>query len=170
MGAEVIGNWDRMQQRLATLAARARAGLAAAAPAVGAVMVGAIRAEMHSVRPGLHPFSEGEKGDPDPLTGGPMEYRIEYRVEPGGSGVWAVWAGVPAGRLAWLARIHEHGVTIGVTTRMRRYMATRGLFIREDTEYITIPARPFVRPGLAVVPGLVRVRIGAALRAAWREP
>lgn len=47
--------------------------------------------------------------------------------------------------VAELAIVHEFGTKIPVTDKMRKYLATQGLFLKKSTEYITIPARPAVR-------------------------
>jgi hypothetical protein len=106
----------------------------------------------------LHPFTVKEKArkrrDPRNLisTGfyvehiGVMEekkgkgytYRVGYTTEEHPSGI----------AMGKLGRILEYGTRIKVTPRMRRYLAWRGLFLRAETEYITIPARPHFGPTL----------------------
>lgn len=49
--------------------------------------------------------------------------------------------------LADLAKVHEYGVTIEVTPKMRAYLHSIGLHLREDTTYIRIPERSFIRAG-----------------------
>ena len=49
--------------------------------------------------------------------------------------------------LAGLARVHEYGVTIEVTPKMRAYLHSIGLHLREDTTHIRIPERSFIRAG-----------------------
>lgn len=64
-------------------------------------------------------------------------------------------AGVFAGKkhpdsdidLADLAKIHEYGVTIEVTPKMRAYLHSIGLHLRKDTTHIRIPERSFIRAG-----------------------
>ena len=51
------------------------------------------------------------------------------------------------GENAWLAGIHEYGLKILVTNKMRRYLASQGLYLRADTKYINIPERSFLRNG-----------------------
>ena len=46
----------------------------------------------------------------------------------------------------WKASIHEYGVIIPVTDKMRAYMAAMGFPLRQTTEFIKIPARPFMGP------------------------
>jgi hypothetical protein len=46
-----------------------------------------------------------------------------------------------------IATVHEFGVKIAVTPKMRGYLAWRGLHLRRSTTHITIPERSFVRQG-----------------------
>ena len=48
-------------------------------------------------------------------------------------------------KLLMIARVQEYGVKIEVTDKMRGYLASQGLFLRGDTQYITIPERSYVR-------------------------
>ena len=51
------------------------------------------------------------------------------------------------GEQAWLAGIHEYGCKIKVTDKMRAYLHSQGLHLKDSTEYITIPERAFLRNG-----------------------
>lgn len=51
------------------------------------------------------------------------------------------------GENAWLAGIHEYGLKILVTEKMRKYLASQGLYLRAETKYINIPERSFLRNG-----------------------
>lgn len=57
-----------------------------------------------------------------------------------------VQAGV-FGEQAWLAGIHEYGCKIKVTDKMRAFLHSQGLHLKDSTEYITIPERAFLRNG-----------------------
>lgn len=46
-----------------------------------------------------------------------------------------------------LAKIHEYGVNINVTDKMRGYLATQGLHLKASTTVIHIPERSFIRNG-----------------------
>lgn len=46
-----------------------------------------------------------------------------------------------------LAKIHEYGVTINVTDKMRGYLASQGLHLKKTTTTIHIPERSFIRNG-----------------------
>lgn len=58
-----------------------------------------------------------------------------------------VEVGIFGGEEAWLAGIHEYGCNIKVTPKMRAYLHTQGLHLKESTEYIKIPERAFMRNG-----------------------
>lgn len=51
------------------------------------------------------------------------------------------------GEQAWLAGIHEYGCKIEVTDKMRAYLHSQGLHLRNSTKFITIPERAFLRNG-----------------------
>ncbi len=42
------------------------------------------------------------------------------------------------------SRIHQFGGKITVTPRMRAYLRYKGIYLRKNTQYITIPARPYL--------------------------
>lgn len=46
-----------------------------------------------------------------------------------------------------LAKIHEYGCLIPVTDKMRGYLASQGLHLKQSTKFITIPERSFIRNG-----------------------
>ena len=47
--------------------------------------------------------------------------------------------------IAMIAGVNEFGMKIGVTKKMRNYLASQGLHLRKDTDYINIPERPAIR-------------------------
>lgn len=161
MGAQLVGNWDRADRRFHALGEKIRVQVAKAERAVGQALVAGIRAEMHAVGPQLHPFSAERKGTDDPLVGGELERQITYRVTPGGG---SVWAGIPAGPFARIARIQEDGATIEVTPAMRAHLHAEGLHLRVDTTHVVVPARPFVGPGLAKARRPTREILKAAVK------
>lgn len=59
----------------------------------------------------------------------------------------AVEVGVLKGESAWLASIHEYGCDIPVTKKMRKYLASQGLYLSKNTTHIHIPERSFLRTG-----------------------
>lgn len=46
-----------------------------------------------------------------------------------------------------LAEIHEYGININVTPKMRGFLHFEGLHLRKDTKRINIPERSFIRAG-----------------------
>lgn len=59
----------------------------------------------------------------------------------------SVEVGVFKGKNAWLAGIHEYGVNIEVTRRMRAFLHHMGVHLRKSTTHIIIPERSFLRSG-----------------------
>lgn len=59
----------------------------------------------------------------------------------------AVEVGVLQGESAWLASIHEYGCDIPVTEKMRVFLHSQGLHLKESTTHIHIPERSFLRSG-----------------------
>lgn len=58
-----------------------------------------------------------------------------------------VQVGVLQGDHAWLAGIHEYGCDIPVTPKMRAFLHSQGLHLKESTTHIHIPERSFLRSG-----------------------
>lgn len=65
--------------------------------------------------------------------------------------------------MARLAAVHEFGMEINVTDKMRKYLAVTGLHLKASTTTITIPERSFLREGL----DRARAKIETALTAAF---
>ena len=58
-----------------------------------------------------------------------------------------VKVGALKGDHAWLAGIHEYGLSIEVTPKMRAYLHGQGLHLNPNTTHIKIPERSFLRTG-----------------------
>lgn len=58
-----------------------------------------------------------------------------------------VEVGVIRGEHAWLAPIHEYGLDILVTDKMRAFLHRNGLHLKSSTTHIHIPERSFLRSG-----------------------
>lgn len=58
-----------------------------------------------------------------------------------------VKVGALRGDHAWLAGIHEYGVDIEVTPKMRAFLHYNGLHLKDSTTHIKIPERSFLRTG-----------------------
>lgn len=54
---------------------------------------------------------------------------------------------VVGSRDPWLAGIHEYGVKILITPKMRVWLHANGLHVKDSTTHITIPERAFLRNG-----------------------
>ncbi len=76
----------------------------------------------------------------------------------------AVKAGVPDGEQAWLAGIHEFGVNIAVTPKMRAWLHANGLHLSPNTTSIHIPERSFLRNGFDASRGEVKKQAERALK------
>lgn len=52
-------------------------------------------------------------------------------------------------QILMIARVHEFGVKIKVTPKMRGFLAgVKGIYLRSDTTHINIPERSYIRAGL----------------------
>lgn len=164
---ELTGDWKKAAKKFASLERAMQAAVARAGTRLGPDLAQAIRVEMGGSFPRLHPFTAERKGAETPLVGGDLEQAITFRVTPQGR-AFVVWAGVAPGPLGRVARVQEYGCTIAVTDRMRAYLHAEGLHLAASTEYVTIPPRPFVRPGLRRARGLVRAALTRELRGVFR--
>jgi len=164
---ELIGDWKKAAKKFANLDREMRAAVARAGARLGPEVAQAIRVEMGGSFPRLHPFTAEAKGSDRPLVGGELEQALTFRVTPRGNAL-VVWAGIAPGPLGRVARVQEYGCTIAVTDRMRAYLHAEGLHLSAATEYIAIPPRPFVRPGLRRARGLVRAALKRELRPVLR--
>ena len=57
----------------------------------------------------------------------------------------SVSIGVLKGESQWLAGIHEFGLDIEVTPKMRAFLHREGLHLKDSTTHIHIPERAFLR-------------------------
>ena len=55
--------------------------------------------------------------------------------------------GPPKNNPAYRGMIHEYGVAINVTPKMRGFLHSIGIHIKQSTGQIVIPSRPFMRSG-----------------------
>ncbi|AOH54483.1 hypothetical protein ABE28_008970 [Peribacillus muralis] len=51
------------------------------------------------------------------------------------------------GEQQMIAGVHEYGIQINVTPKMRGFLASKGLHLKKSTTHITIPERSFIRSG-----------------------
>lgn len=93
----------------------------------------------------LHPFTIAMKGSSKPLIDhGDLLGSVGFRFIDENT----IFVGVhrKAADGTDVAAVHEYGVRIKVTPKMRAYLHARGLHLKKTTTEIFIPARPFVRP------------------------
>lgn len=86
------------------------------------------------------------KGTKPLIDNGDLIGSITYEDADGG-----VWIGARRGRrtkdgkdVVDIADVHERGRTIKVTPKMRAYLHSQGLHLKPTTQYIHIPARPYI--------------------------
>lgn len=165
-GGMTLSGWSSARARFGALGERLRGAFVAANREAGPILVRHVREAMEAVvRPELHPFTAETKGSEKPLSGGAMEAAVTWRANFLGSG-GGVWVGLPAGEMATIGRVHEFGVTIEVTDRMRGYLHAQGLHLAPDTLAVVIPPRPFLRPGIERARAELRRLYRARLRRA----
>jgi hypothetical protein len=51
------------------------------------------------------------------------------------------------GHTKMVAVVQEFGISIGVTGKMRKYLASQGLYLKKTTQHIKIPERSYIRAG-----------------------
>lgn len=99
--------------------------------------------------------SQGRSGAESPPLSSATEYIYSQYGEPDGSGLLnhietgadassqgvIAWVGVPKGKPTIVAIVQDKGATIGVTPKMRGFLATRGIFLRANTMAIIVPGR-----------------------------
>ncbi len=94
----------------------------------------------------LHPFTIIRKSSSKPLIDhGDLIGSVTYQVLDDND---KIFIGVNKGKEVNIAIVQEFGCTIRVTPKMRAYLHYQGLHLKESTEFIHIPARPFLRPVL----------------------
>lgn len=108
-----------------------------------------------------HLDHQGRGGQPPPLSDATKKI-YEQSGEPDGSGIrdhivteyratrhlFRGLVGIPKGKPGLVAQVQDQGAIIRVTEKMRGYLAAHGIFLRQDTEYIEIPARKFWQQSL----------------------
>ena len=147
--SSLSGDWDRLETILNP--SRLTAGIQQAAARVGNYGASQVKKGIVSGAPGgqkfapLSPVTIARKGSSKPLIDkGDLVVSITYQVIDADN----VFVGVKKGKEANIAAVHEFGCTIGVTPKMRAYLHHQGVHLRASTQYIHIPARPFLRPVL----------------------
>lgn len=112
----------------------------------------------------LHPFTVARKGSSRPLVDhGDMLNSVNVQF-PSDLVAMVGVNRMSADGKANIAAVQEFGATIGVTDKMRGYLARQGLHLRRDTVAIVIPARPFVGPAWEESRDDVREIMGNSVR------
>ena len=147
--SELSGDWSRLDQILDP--SRIAAGVKQAAERVGNYGASEVKKGIVSGVPGgqtfapLSPVTVARKGSSKPLVDkGDLVGSITYQVIDANN----VFVGVKKGKEHNIAAVHEFGCTISVTPKMRAYLHHQGIHLKASTQYIHIPARPFLRPVL----------------------
>ena len=141
--SELIGDWNKLSKVLNS--GRFKAQLAAATERVGNYGASEIKKGIVSGKNFApnHPYTAAKKGSSKPLIDkGDLLGSVTYDVINSN----AVFIGV--NKNANIAAVHEFGCTIKVTPKMRAYLHYNGLHLKASTQYINIPARPFIRPAI----------------------
>ena len=98
--------------------------------------------------PPLHPFTIERKGSSQPLKDkGELYNSITHKIEHKGS-VRIIKVGL-FGEIAKIGAVHEFGAEIEVTPKMRAFLHSQGLHLRQSTIKIIIPERSFLRSTLS---------------------
>ena len=147
--SELSGDWARLDEILNP--ARIAAGVRQAAARVGNFGASQVKKGIVSGAPGGQAFVPNSsltverKGSSRPLIDhGDLVGSITYEVVDSSS----VFIGVKKGKEHNIAAVHEFGCTIAVTPKMRAYLHHQGVHLKASTQFIHIPARPFLRPVL----------------------
>src|SRR5690625_1811632 len=72
----------------------------------------------------------------------------------------------PSGDILYtIAHVHEYGVNIKVTDKMRGWFLSQGMPLRKGTTHIKIPERSYFRTGFDANKGAIETRIEEKLNA-----
>ena len=97
-----------------------------------------------------HPLTILLKGGDQPLREtGSLADGVEVFMVRKGSGQIDFLVGFGPGMLGRRAALHEDGAVFPMTEGRRRFFAAFGIYIRADTQFIFIPARPIFARALA---------------------
>ena len=147
--SRLTGDWGKLETILNP--SRLAAGIQQAAARVGNYGASEVKKGIVSGAPGGHKFASNSpmtiarKGSSKPLIDkGDLVGSITYQVIDANN----VFIGVKKGKEVNIAAVHEFGCTIQVTPKMRAYFHYQGVHLKASTQYIHIPARPFLRPVL----------------------
>ena len=147
--SELTGDWDKLNNLLNPQRMKNKLHQAAAkAGNYGASEVKKGIVSGKNFAPN-HPYTVAKKGSSKPLIDkGDLIGSVTYEVFNNDNAVFiGVKKTVKNGEnVANIAAVHEFGCTIKVTPKMRAYLHYNGLHLKNSTQYIHIPARPFLSP------------------------
>lgn len=72
--------------------------------------------------------------------------------------------GIPDGKPSMIAKVQDRGATIRVTSRMRGWLAYRGIYLNPKTKVIRTPARRFWRKSWSQVRSRSRAKLKQIMR------
>ena len=147
--SKLSGDWVKLETILNP--SRIAAGVKQAAARVGNYGASEVKRGIVSGAPGGQKFVpnspitiERKKSSSPLIDNGDLVGSVTYQVIDDNN----IFIGVKKGKEANIAAVHEFGCTIRVTPKMRAYLHHQGVHLRASTQYIHIPARPFLRPVL----------------------
>lgn len=157
MPVEFFGDWDKAMKILHNMDKKYERAKKRALTKVGQYLIRKIRRGIRDQKPGgedydpLHPFTVMRKGSSKAMIDdGDFIGSITMKLD-GDSlfvGVLKQARGSDGEELVNIAEVHEYGVEIQVTEKMRNYLHAVGLHLKATTSVIKIPARPTFGPVL----------------------
>lgn len=154
--ARKTGDWRKVAAILNGIGPRFQAARKVGLERLGLQAEGDLKRGMRSGAPGgkaypaNHPFTVAKKGSSKPMIHhGDLWNAITHKVLDDmhvGIGVMSSASGKDGVGLVNLALIHEFGIYIPVTPKMRGYLGHQGLHLKQSTRFIRIPARPTFGP------------------------
>lgn len=153
----LTGEWDSCMTWFQTFSSRLEQALNRGQERACLLLVRTIKQGVESGHPvggqaftPLHWFTIQEKGNDRPLIEqGDLLNSIKFKKV----GFQSWFVGIFRGEVhhsgfktVELATIMENGALIPVTMEMHTYLASKGFVLHPQTQYIHIPARPFLRP------------------------
>ena len=150
--SELTGDWGKLANLLDP--SRLKGKLHQAAARVGNYGASEVKKGIRSGAPAgqkfapLHPATIAHKGSSKPLIDkGDLLGSVTYEIPAPDTVFIGVKKTANGGAdQANIAAVHEFGCTIAVTPKMRAYLHYEGIHLKAATQYIHIPARPFLRP------------------------
>ena len=155
----LTGDWGKLNSVLNP--SKLRASMKQCASRVGNYGASEVKKGIVSGAPGGETFTPlsaitiARKGSSKPLINhGDLVGSVTYQTFNNEN---SVFIGVKKGvkrknnqdsEMVQIAAVHEFGCTIAVTPKMRAYLHRIGIHLKSTTQYIHIPARPFLRPVL----------------------